>query len=176
MMDPIERIAQRLVDDCTKALNLLLEINTIIESSETLVAAFAVLRSRAYDQYVDIHRIDLVQYDIGCLRRCIDSMADIKRMARRVFVVNFFDSDLYYVFNQEISFSYACKMMSQIGPRLAHFSNFPTAREVMSAEVGLACNTRFLELEEAELDLLCLESMPSALGKPVQTNSTTTSI
>jgi hypothetical protein len=179
MMDPIECIAQRLVSDCDRHLNLFLEINAIIDSSETTVAALKALRAKAYDQYVDVDRLDLVRGDIGRLRRCIDSMAGIKRMARKVFVVNFFESDLFYVFNQEVSFSYACKMMSQIGPKLSNFSNFPTITEVMSAELNLACSARFLALDEAESDLLCLESMPEGLGNPaesVQPNSATTSI
>jgi len=176
MMDPIEHIAHRLVTDCTKSLDLLLEIDSIIEESDTVAAAFEALRIKKYDRYVDVDRLDLIRYDIGCLRRCIDSMVEIKRMARKVFVVSFFDSDVYYVFNQEVSFSYACKMMSQIGPRLAHFSNSPTAKEVMSAELDLAWNTRFMSLDEVESDLLCLESMPQNLDKPAQANSATTSI
>ena len=178
-MDPIERIAERLVDDCTKLLNLYLEIRAILDSSETIAVALEVLRARAYDQYVTEDRLDLVHYDIGCLSRCIDSMAEIKRMARKVYVVNFFDSDLYYVFNQEVSFSYACKMMSLIGPKLSHFSNSPTAKEVVSAELSLACSTRFLSLDENESDLLCLEAMPSSLVKDARSahpNSATTSI
>lgn len=174
-MDPIERIAQRLVADCTKSLNLYLEINELIESSETIAAASEALCAKGFNKYVDLDHLDLMRYDMGCLRRCIDSIVEIKRMARKVFVVNFFDSDVYYVFNQEVSFSYACKMLSQIGPRLAHFSNFPTAREVMVAELDLACKTRFLALDEAESDLLCLESMPP-MDKSVQANSATTSI
>jgi len=178
MMDPIERIAERLAADCDKAFNRFLEICAILDASDTLAAGFEALRVKAYDQYVDIDRLDLMRYDMECLRRCIDSMEEIKQMARKVYVVNFFDSDLYYVFNQEVSFSYACKMLSLIGPRLSHFSNFPTAKEVKDAELDLACSTRFLALEECELDLLCLESMPSNLVNKgaAHPNSATTSI
>jgi hypothetical protein len=121
--------------------------------------------------------LDWIPYDIGRYRRCIEAIGDIKRMARKVFAVNFFDADVYYVFNQEISFSYACKMLSQVGPLLPHFSNHPTATEVMSAEIRLACNTRFFELEDESSDLLCLESMPTDVllqKRAPQPNSTTT--
>jgi hypothetical protein len=174
MMDPIECIAQRMIVDCTQSMDIYVEINGIIDSSETIASALQQIRAKAYEKYVDLDHPELVQYDIGCYRRCIDSMTEIKRMARKVFVVNFFESDAFYVFNQEISFSYACKMLSNVGPKLAHFSNHPTAKEVMQAELGLACNTRFLALDLDESDLLCLESMP-VLHKS-QANSATTSI
>jgi hypothetical protein len=177
MMDPIERIANRLVADCTKSLECLCEIERIIDSSETIVAALEQLRQRDFKRFVDEEHLDWIPYDIGRYRRCIEAIGDIKRMARKVFAVNFFDADVYYVFNQEISFSYACKMLSQVGPLLPHFSNHPTATEVMSAEIRLACNTRFFELEDESSDLLCLESMPTDVllqKRAPQPNSTTT--
>jgi hypothetical protein len=176
MIDPIERISQRVVRHCSDSLELFLEINGILDSSETTVAAFDVLRAKGYDQHVDVDRLDLVQLEIGCLRRCIDSMSEIRRMARKVYVVNFFDSDLFYVFNQEVSFSYACKMMSAVGPMLSHFSNHPTSKEVIDSELRLACSTPFLALDEMESDLLCLESMPAKSAEALHPNSATTSI
>jgi hypothetical protein len=176
MMDPIERISERVAHYCSESLELFLDINRIIESSDTLAAAFDVLHAKGYDRVMDIDRLDLLQLEIGCLRRCIDSMPEIKRMARKVYVVNFFDSDLFYVFNQEISFSYACKMISAVGPRLAHFSNNPTSSEVIAAELRLACSTPFLALDEIESDLLCLESMPPKSTEALHPNSATTSI
>jgi hypothetical protein len=47
----------------------------------------------------------------------------------------------------------------------------------MSAEIRLACNTRFFELEDQSSDLLCLESMPTDVllqKRAPQPNSTTT--
>ena len=173
MMDPIERIASRLVEDLEKSVRCLLEITRIIDSSETVAIALERLRVNEYHLLVDAEHLNVIQYDINRYRRCIDAMSEIKRMARKVFVMNFFDSDVYYVFNQEISFSYACKMVCLVGPALSHFSNTPTAKEVMSAEVKLACNTRFLDLEDEASDLLCLEAMPKCIDQP---NSTTTSI
>ena len=175
MMDPIERIANRLIEHFSKALDCLLEISHIIETSETIAIAIGLLRLKGYDQYVDPEHLDHIPYDIGRFRRCIDAMNDIKHMARKVFAVNFFDADVFYVFNQEISFSYTCKMMCSIGPMLSHFSNHPTAKEVASAELRLACNTRFGELQDESL--LCLEAMPIDTHKRgAHPNSTTTSI
>jgi hypothetical protein len=173
MLDPIERISQRVVRHCSDSLELFLDIDGILDSSDTIAAAFDVLRAKGYDRHVDADNLDLVQLEIGCLRRCIDSMSEIRRMARKVFVVNFFESDLFYVFNQEVSFSYACKMISAVGPKLAHFSNHPTSKEVIDAELRLACSTPFLALDGLESDLLCLESMPA---KSLHPNSATTSI
>jgi hypothetical protein len=95
MMDPIERIANRLVADCTKSLECLCEIERIIDSSETIVAALEQLRQRDFKRFVDEEHLDWIPYDIGRYRRCIEAIGDIKRMARKVFAVNFFDADVY---------------------------------------------------------------------------------
>ena len=159
-MDPIERIAKVFAWHCVGSLAVYMEIESIIESSESMTIAFKLLAGKGYTQYVNSKQLETIAYEIGSIRRCLDSMEDIKRLARKVFAVNFFESDSLFIFNQEISFSYACKMMSLIGPTLAHFSNFPTQREVVTAELALAMNTPFSRIMSPESELLCLESMP----------------
>jgi hypothetical protein len=160
-MDPIECIAQRLVVHCSKSLNMLLEINAIIESSETMDMACEQIRSKKFEAYVNLGCLDLVRRDIGMYQNFLGSVDEIKHMARKVFVTNFFDTDVFYVFNQEISFSYACKMLSQVEPTLAHFSNHVTIQEVRKAEVELACKANFADLNGKASELLCLEAMPT---------------
>ena len=175
MMDPIERIAEQLMESCAKSMALFVEIDQILDSADTIEAGYRRLVAKGYAGYVDLDQLDLIPYDIGRYRRCMDSMDEIKLLARKVFVVNFFEADALYIFNQEVSFSYACKMLSQIGPSLGHFSNHPTSKEVVHAELKLACNTPFFSLDS---DLLCLESMPprTNINLHIQENSASTSI
>jgi hypothetical protein len=158
-MDPIDRIAKTLAWHCAGSLAVYLEIDSIIDSSVSVKAAFRCLESRGFMKFVDPDQLDTLSYDINRLQRCLDCMEDIKRLARKVFALNFFESDAMFVFNQEVSFSYACKMMSTIGPKLAHFSNLPTQAEVVRAELKLALNTPFSGMMSPESELLCLELM-----------------
>ena len=158
-MDPIDRIASVFVADCNKALAVLLKIQYVLDTSETTFLALVLLRQRGYIQYVDEDDLGLVSYRIGCYNRCIEAMADIKTLARKISVVYFYGSDSFFVFNHEACFSYACKMLSGIGPSLVHFSNNPTRSEVINMELKLACEVPLLKLDSYS-DLLCLEPMP----------------
>jgi hypothetical protein len=80
--------------------------------------------------------------------------------ARKLFIINFNSCDKFLVFNQEICFSYACKMLNSTGPRLHHFSNSPTSEEVINAELSLAMNSPYRFKDDE--DLFCYESMPSS--------------
>ena len=81
--------------------------------------------------------------------------------ARKIFALNFNNTcDKFLVFNQEICYSFACKMTNAIGPRLSHFSNAPTSSEVVNAELYLAMHSPYTFDEEGE-DLFCYESMPA---------------
>ena len=77
-----------------------------------------------------------------------------------MFAVSFDGSsvDKFLVFNQEVCFSYACKVLYSVGPRTCHFSNAPTHAEIVNAELDLALHSpySFTCVDE----LLCYESMP----------------
>ena len=79
--------------------------------------------------------------------------------ARKIFAVNFGNSvktDKGSTFNQQICYSYACKMLHCFGLRKQHFSNAPTHDEIVNAELFLAMHSPYSFGGE---DLLCYESM-----------------
>jgi hypothetical protein len=79
--------------------------------------------------------------------------------ARKLFILNFTSHHATeLVFNQEICFSYACKMLHSVGPRLCHFSNAPKNAKIVDAELHLALNSPYAFGDDS---LLCYESMPS---------------
>ena len=78
--------------------------------------------------------------------------------ARKLFILNFANHNDESVFNQEICFSYACKMLHNVGPRLCHFSNSPKKSQIVDAELHLALNSPYSFGDDS---LLCYESMPS---------------
>lgn len=165
-MDPIDRMANAFGWHCLASLAVYVEIDGIIDSSDTMADAFKILDRKGYTKYVNLEQLETIAFEIGRMRRCLDSMDEIKRLARKVFAVNFSESDALFVFNQEVSFSYACKMMSMLGPTLAHFSNFPTQTEVVRAELRLAMSTPFSKILGPESELLCLETMSVTRTRP----------
>ena len=86
--------------------------------------------------------------------------------ARNIFTLNFNTSDKFLVFNQEICFSFACKMLNSIGPKLSHFSNSPTSSEVVDAELYLAMHSPY-SFDKAGEDMFCYESMPMDVTSPL---------
>jgi hypothetical protein len=78
--------------------------------------------------------------------------------AKKIFTVNFGSNPMekHFTFNQEICYSYTCKMLHSIGPRKQHFSNSPTHDEIVNAELFLALHSPYSFGGE---DLLCYESM-----------------
>ena len=158
-MDPIERIATDFTLHCISSLNVYVEMERILNTSETNAIAFKLLEKKNYMLFIDEEDLGCIAFEIGRLRRCIESMEEIKHMARKVFAVNFSRVDSVYIFNQEVCFSYACKLLAHIGPTLVHFSNNPTRNELVHAELSLACNTPLM-VTSPESELLCLETMP----------------
>ena len=161
-MDPIDRIASVLAWHCLGTLAVYMEIDSVLTTSGDTRMAFRRLVNKGLMKYVDPEQLEAISYEIGRFRRCIESMEEIKQLARKIFAVNFFESDSFFVFNQEISFSYACKMMSLVGPLLPHFSNHPTRTQVINAELALAMNTPFIEISGPGSELMCLETMTSS--------------
>ena len=162
-MDAIDRIARVFASDCTRALRMFLDIKKIIDTSETGVIAHKHLKEEGFSDFVDMERLDLVQYEIGRYGRCLEVIDEAKTLASRIFAVIFFESDTHCVLYHEVCFSYACKMLSIVGPSMGHFSGKPKSSEVMHLELRLACETPFLALQ-AYADLLCIESMSSGGG------------
>jgi hypothetical protein len=80
--------------------------------------------------------------------------------ARKLYIINFSTAaDKFLVFNQEICYSYTCKMLNSVGPRLHHFSNSPTHSEIVDAELALALGSPYT-FDDSHEDLFCYESMP----------------
>jgi hypothetical protein len=85
--------------------------------------------------------------------------------ARRLFALNFnhddcvFSDDNERVFHQEICFSYACKMLNSVGPRLLHFSGAPASDKVVEAELHLALTSMYNFGDLEDNNLFCYETM-----------------
>ena len=177
-MDAFQRIALEFKEDCEKKLNLLEMATTVIGDSDTVGLGLQKLFCHSGVYPGDYDQIRSFPLEMERLRNCIDSIEvvlfffsglctrlikyiqqETLQHARKLFIINFNSPDKFLVFNQEICFSYACKMLNSIGPRLYHFSNSPTSEEVINAELFLAMNSPY-QFNEND-DLLCYESMPS---------------
>ena len=159
-MDPIDRIAQAYVADCEDTCKRLRLMIGIANRCTSFAHAVAVMRQRGMvvdDEVVD-HLPDL-PCDLRHIETCVESMPEIVAMARRVLVANFYDADRFLTFNQEVCFSYACKMQASMGPRRSHFSNSASLQpgDIQRAEIHLAVNAA-PGLYAGE-DLFCYETM-----------------
>jgi hypothetical protein len=137
-MDPIDRIANVFSIYCRELLHAMHEIQTIVDASETTGDAMATIVRKGVFPAVDLRCLKTVEVEIPKLRRCLESLDEIKTLAREVVACNFSEEDQFFVFSQEISFSFAAKMLVSMGLRLRHFSNSPTSDEVVRAEIALA--------------------------------------
>ena len=157
-MDPIDAMAARYAEYCQRAVRVYEEIEFVFKACDTQQQALGMLERMQYTQYVDpVHPENLGQFSER-YRLALDSLEDIVRLAKKVFIYNHFESEKNRAFCKEVSFSFACKLLSQYGPLLCHFSGCPTHKQVIDAEIGLACRTPYLRFN-AETDLYCLETM-----------------
>ena len=140
-MDHIDCIANVFTLYCREVLHRMLDMQGVVDASPTMADAVATVVRRGYFPSIDAVNLNAALVEIPKLRRCLASMDDIKALARRVFLCNFSEEDRYLVFNEEISFSYASKILVCMGLRLRHFSNSPTVEEVVRAELSIAMNT-----------------------------------
>jgi hypothetical protein len=140
-MDPIDRVASVFTLYCREVLHGMIEMQRIVDASPTTGEAVTALVRMGYFPSIDKVDLNTAMIEIPRIRRCLISMNDIKQLARRVFVCNFSEEDQYFVFSQEISFSFAAKMLVSMGLRLCHFSNNPTTDEIVRAEISLAMNS-----------------------------------
>ncbi len=184
-MDAFQRIAHSFKEDCQKKLETLEMASTIMDSSATVAEALRLIFVHSEIYPGDYEQMSSMAHEIDRLRNCIE-YTDVSRPsqffnafaipclnascffqetvahARKLFAINFNSTDKLLVFNQEICYSYACKMLNSVGPRLIHFSNAPTPSEIVDAELYLALNSPYT-FNVDEDDLFCYESMPFAM-------------
>ena len=177
-MDGFQIIAEVFKKDCMLRLKMLEEVSFILDSSDTIGNALGMIFMHSTLYPDDIEQIKAIKAEILQLHNCIDAtevggmFSDIgltatdtlspqenMTHARKIFKVNFGNNpkkEKSFTFNQEICYSYVCKMLHSIGPRKQHFSNAPTHDEIVNAELFLALHSPYSFGSE---DLLCYESM-----------------
>ena len=161
MCDPIDRICAVFEETCDERLVYFEMIYEIIESSKNFMEAVREIREGGHMR-ADINLAYVIlnlPAEINKLQSCLQNLPYIKLLARRVLAVNFFEDEKYFTFNQEVCFSYACKMQSSVGPSLRHFSNNEsiTVKEIRDTEIKLAMHSPTVFTGP---DLLCHEEMP----------------
>ena len=137
-MDGIDNIANVFSAYCSERLHAMHGIQAIVDASETLNDAVATIVSKGIAPVVSPEHFQTLVVEIPKLTRCLESIDDIKKLAREIFAGNFSEQDQLLVFSQEISFSFAAKMFVSMGLQLCHFSNNPTSDEVIHAEIAIA--------------------------------------
>lgn len=160
-MNPIDRIADAVTKYCLDSIKVFCYVDYVLSTSETTLVAMKHLESKGLLHAMDCAKPEqMLRSDVDRCYRCLESMDEIKRVARRVFDVHFGLCEAgKFVFNQEISFSYACKMLTTMCPLRNHFSNNPSHDDIVRAELVLALSTP-LSAVNSKPDLLCLEAMP----------------
>ena len=158
-MDPIDQIASRFTYYCQQSLHAYLIILDHLNRAQTIQEGLKALSREGLLMYVDQEAPEKIAALVEGFRRCLESMEDIRNLAKKVFIFNFYESDPAVVFKKEVSFSYACKMLSRFGPLNYHFSNTPNNTEIIRAELSLAWTTPSTVMN-SDRDLLCLECMP----------------
>lgn len=174
-MDAIQHIATVFEKDCVRRLKCLERAQTIIDYSENSQIAWRLIFIQAEIYAHDIKDLDAVLPEIDRLKNCIQStgvmmtlflwtcshlthaLQDTIDHARKLYALNFKSID-GEVFKKEICYSYACKMMNSVGPRLHHFSNSPTSTQVVQGELYLAMHSPYV-FGDADRDLFCYETM-----------------
>lgn len=157
-MDPIERIAQVFKADCLEASKKLRVVIDIVDKCGSFKEAMHVLyRKGLYTPQIEEGVYDL-QHEMQRVELCMEAMQEIIDTARMVLLVNFSDNERFLTFNQEICFSYACKMISSMGPRRCHFSNSASLKnaDIQHAEIELAKTSPSMFTGP---DLFCYEMM-----------------
>lgn len=157
-MDPIDQMALRFSLYLHRIIAVYDELISEVNNVSTIQEAIRKITSSRRVCMVDLSNFPESLYEMhGRYTRCVESLEEIKRMAKAVFIVNFASDDSSFVFNKEVSFSYACKMCSLVSPLRHHFSGPPLMTEIIRGELFLAMKH---PLHLSELNLLCLESMP----------------
>jgi hypothetical protein len=172
-MDAFEQIAMVFEKDCLHRLAVLENAAAILEHSESTAIALRLLFVQSEIYADDYEHLKTIPTEIDRLRNCIAATEVIVLssqclatqssyyvyqetidQARKLFTLNF--GDAKGVFCREICYSYTCKLLNSVGPRLHHFSGSPTSSEVVNAELYLALHSPYIFEED---DLYCYESM-----------------
>lgn len=157
-MDAIDRMAQIFSEDVNHLICILRDTITVVDKSATFKQAAATLKQFGiYSSYMD-GKLHTLEHELNQLRLYLDLQDEIKAMAQKALVVNFYDGERLLTFNQEVCFSYACKFLSSVGPRRMHFSNAAhiSAADIQRAEIKLAMTSPNLYVGP---DLYCYEML-----------------
>ena len=151
--DSIDRIAHTFTVYCASLLNEMMHIQFVDDSCETSGLAVRLLVGFGAVPDDRVSHLKTARDEIPRLKLCLERMHEIKHLARTVYAHNFppdalgtITTAVTHVFNQEVSFSYASKMLVSMGPLLQHYASHPTQPEIVRAEIAIAMKTPiFLE-------------------------------
>jgi hypothetical protein len=161
-MDAIEHISSIFEADVRDRLEYLQQVHSIIDSSSSLAeAARRIRKNRLIRKDIKLCEVIFrLPCEIQRLLTCLEELPHIRIMARKVLVAVYLSDEQFYVFNQEVCFSYACKMLAGMGPRRAHFTNHSSlsGSDLQKAEIHLAMHSPPLFTGP---DMTCHEQMDS---------------
>jgi len=166
--DPIDHISAVFEQSCHERLAYFRKLQKIFARSKSFMEALRKIHYRGYERPdINLSRVVVnLPAEIDRLERCLRDMDVIKNLARKVLKINFSAEEEFLTFNQEVCFSYACKMQSSVGPVLQHFSNHESIsiNDIIKAEVKLALNSPGYFTGP---DLMCHEAMPEDCRSPL---------
>jgi hypothetical protein len=146
--DSIDRIAHAFTVYCASLLNEMMHIQFVDDSCETPGLALNLLVGFGAVPDDRMSHLKTARDEIPRLKMCLERMHEIKHLARAVYAHNFppdalgtIATAVTQVFNQEVSFSYASKMLVSMGPLLQHYASHPTQPEIVRAEIAIAMKT-----------------------------------
>lgn len=158
-MDPIDGMALRFSLYLQRILTAYDELILVLKSAPTVKDALIKISVSRRNYMVDAENFPASLFEMReRYARCMNDLDDIRRMAHKVFIINFTLDNPCFVFNKEISFSYACKMRSLVSPLRHHFTGPPLMSEIVRGEIALAMKH---PLHLDDVDLFCLETMPA---------------
>jgi hypothetical protein len=163
LKDAIDRIAHVFTVYCADALRSFSSVLRIRNACEDDDMALRILvPMKLLPSGGSSSQFKVISDDIPRLKRCLERMWDIKCLARQAFAVNFPGARgdaAEQVFNQEVCFSYACKMLVSMGPFIQHFASRPSRADMIRAELAIAMKTPIY----ADDDMAALSREKSAL-------------
>jgi hypothetical protein len=161
-MDAIDRISAVFEVDVRDRLQYLNQLLEVVDTSPSIAAAARrIRRERLVRRDVKLCSVMFrLPSEIQKLEMCLSELPPSRVMARKVLNAMFMDDEKFFTFNQEVCFSYACKMLAGMGPMRCHFSNCAslTASDIQKAELDLAFHSPSLFTGP---DLSCHEQMES---------------
>jgi hypothetical protein len=158
-MDPIEHMAQLFTADCKNTMTTLANIMEVVQKCATIGHALKLLSRHGIKSPTLEERIPTLGSELQQYQLCVESMDEIKALARKILFVNYSQDEQNIIFNQEVCFSCACKFISTVGPRRTHFSDAAsvTVDQIRNAEINIALNSPHGLF--VSKDLFCYETM-----------------